>query len=328
MRDELSHIRNYEADRRQQILMEHEKYMESLYARFPQLKKLDEQINGLKKSIISMTLARLQGRVSGQELTGLEQRMDQLRREKADLLKQFNIDPDSLQPRWNCRACSDTGWVYIDDEHAVPCQCSIEERRRLHQQAAGLPARIADASFDKVNYNLYQPQYREQARRIFEYVKQFCQELKPCSGQGLFIHGPTGSGKSYLLGCIANSLSQRMTVKYVVYADFLDSLRATYSLRDGEVTEQDLIDEVRNVDLLLLDDLGVEKPTEFALKNLAQIIDYRYRYCLPLVVTSNFTLEELIRRSQNDLYGERIAWRLSECCSKIMELKGNLRLNL
>src|SRR5690606_25300975 len=108
VRDELSHIRNYEADRRQQILMEHEKYMESLYARFPQLKKLDEQINGLKKSIISMTLARLQGRVSGQELTGLEQRMDQLRREKADLLKQFNIDPDSLQPRWNCRACSDT----------------------------------------------------------------------------------------------------------------------------------------------------------------------------------------------------------------------------
>jgi DNA replication protein DnaC len=80
--------------------------------------------------------------------------------------------------------------------------------------------------------------------------------------------------------------------------------------------------------LLLLDDLGVERPTEFSLKNLAQIIDYRYRNCLPLVVTSNFTLEELIQRSQNDLYGERIVWRLSECCSNMLELKGNLRLNL
>ena len=107
-----------------------------------------------------------------------------------------------------------------------------------------------------------------------------------------------GVGKSYLMGCIANYLCSRMSVRYLVYADFLDSLRATFNSRDSEYSEQQLVDEVKNVGLLLLDDLGVERPTEFSLKNLAQIIDYRYRNCLPLVVTSNFTLEELIQRTE------------------------------
>jgi DNA replication protein DnaC len=118
-----------------------------------------------------------------------------------------------------------------------------------------------------------------------------------------------------------------MSVRYLVYADFLDSLRATFN-REAEQSEQQLVDEVKNVDLLLLDDLGLEKPTEFSLKNLAQIIDYRYRNLKPLVVTSNFTLPELVRRFQTDLYGERIVWRLGEMCSNILELKGNLRMIL
>lgn len=328
MRDELAHIRNQAADERHRVLTAHEKHLESLYARYPKLKENARQIEDAKKKIITMTLAKLRGGRPDSEITLLEARLEQLRHQRAELLKKYNIPQEALEPQWTCRHCQDSGWVYISDGQATPCQCQIARRQGYLRQVADLPARIAHASFAKVNFDLYPPPFRAQAKKIFAYVKEFCDTLQENSSQGLYIHGPTGSGKSYLMGCIANYLSSRMSVKYLVYADFLDSLRATYSSRDSGYSEQQLVDEVRNVGLLLLDDLGVERPTEFSLKNLAQIIDYRYRNCLPLVVTSNFTLEELIQRSQSDLYGERIVWRLSECCSNMLELKGNLRLNL
>lgn len=328
MRDELAHIRNQVAEERQKVLDIHAKHLASLYAKFPELKQKALQIEDTKKQIISMTLAKLRGQAPDNEITLLEGRLELLRQEKVELLKKYDVTPESLEPQWNCSRCQDTGWVYINEEQAAPCQCQIARRQGFLRRAAALPARIADASFAKVDYNLYQPPFRAQAKKIFTYVKNFCDTLENNANQGLYIHGPTGSGKSYLMGCIANYLSPRMSVKYLVYADFLDALRATFNTRDSGFSEQQLVSEVKNVDLLLLDDLGVERPTEFSLKNLAQIIDYRYRNCLPLVVTSNFTLEEHIRRSQSDLYGERIVWRLSECCSNMLELKGNLRLNL
>ena len=328
MRDDLAHIRNLMAEERHRILAAHERHLESLYSQYPQLRHNARLIEDTKKQIITMTLAKLKGELPDGEVTALEERLEELRQQRADLLKQYKIPPESLEPQWSCRRCQDTGWIYMEDGQAAPCQCQIARRREYLRRAADLPARIADASFAKVNYNLYPPPFRAQAKKIFTYVKEFCDSLEENPGRGLYIHGPTGSGKSYLMGCIANYLCSRMSVRYLVYADFLDSLRATFNSRDSEYSEQQLVDEVKNVGLLLLDDLGVERPTEFSLKNLAQIIDYRYRNCLPLVVTSNFTLEELIQRSQNDLYGERIVWRLSECCSNMLELKGNLRLNL
>lgn len=328
MRDELAHIRNQTDEQRKKIMEEHEKCLASLFNKFPELKERETQIREIKKQIISTTLAKLRGQAPDSKIIRLEQQLEQLYQERASLLKEYNIPQKSLEPQWSCQHCQDTGWVYIDNRQAVPCQCQVSRRRKFLRSAVDLPARIADASFAKVNYNLYQPPFRTQAKKIFSYVKDFCDTLKDNPNQGLYIHGPTGSGKSYLIGCVANYLSSQMSVKYLVYADFLDSLRATFSTRDSGYSEQQLVDEVKNIKLLLLDDLGVEKPTEFSLKNLAQIIDYRYRNCLPLVVTSNFTLEELIQRSRNDLYAERIVWRLSESCSNILELKGNLRLNL
>lgn len=327
MKDDLAHIRNLADEQRRIILAQHQQTLNSLFDKHPDIKANYMQAERLKKQIISLTLAKLKGQALDGEIIELEQCLDNLRQDRLSLLKQHRISPDSLEPKWACRNCQDTGMVYINDRYQ-PCTCLAAKQITMMRRAVSLPTRLAEAAFDKANFELYQPQFRSQARKIFDYVKGFCDNLKAQPSKGLYVHGPTGSGKSYLMGCIANYLCPQMSVKYMVYADFLDLVRATYNSRETELSEQQMIDEVKNVDMLLLDDLGVEKPTEFSLKNLAQIIDYRYRNCLPLVVTSNFTLEELIQRSQTDLYGERIVWRLSECCSNMLELKGNLRLNL
>ena len=100
--------------------------------------------------------------------------MDPAAREKADLLTNSTSIPIPTRNPGGIAARAAIRLVYIDDEHAVTLPVFHRgSAAALHQQKAGLPARIADAPLDKVNHNLYQPQYRERARRIFEYVKQF-----------------------------------------------------------------------------------------------------------------------------------------------------------
>lgn len=327
MRDDLSHIRDQRAERRAQILQQHKQNLADLYNKYPELGRLARDIESIRREIAGKVLGHMQGGSLEQDVVELEQKLAQLRSERAELLSRYQLNPDVLEPAWECKKCQDTGRVYIDDETIRDCECARAGRLTFRQQSVGLPVRLASASFEQVDFQLYPDKFRKQAQQVFGIVEQYClTQDKALNGKGLFIHGGTGAGKSFLLGCIANRLVQTLTVKYMVYADFLDTLRSSFGTRDTGL-EQDLVSMVNNVDLLLLDDLGVEKPTEFALKSLAQIIDFRYRNCKPVVVTSNFTLEELKNRTQNDLYGERIVWRLIETCN-ILNLEGNIRLNL
>lgn len=326
MNDDLLHIRNQADAERELVIRQHRAWLAELFIRHPQLQVNFAETKRVQEQIISATLQKMRGQPLAAEIHELEARLGELVQRREALLAEANIDPALLEPKWNCPVCQDTGVVEQAGKLA-DCVCNQARRAQLLQRRANLPPRIANATFAAANFALYAPEHRAQAKKIYSYVQKFARGLNSASGQGLFIHGPTGSGKTYLLGCIANELLTAMSVRYMVYADFLDSLRATFN-RGSEDSEWELVEGVKNVDLLLLDDLGVERPTEFAMKHLAQIIDYRYRNLKPLVVSSNFTITELIRRSQTDLYGERIVWRLKEYCQNILELKGNLRLSL
>lgn len=324
MKDDLIHIRNPAEEERMAVLAQFDKHMEELFRRYPKLRANYEQATSLRKQIISASIAKLRGDALAENVIELEQRLHYLLDQRLELLREYKIDPAALSPQWKCPRCQDTGMVLVGDRYSA-CTCREARRLQFLRERAELPLRIASASFAASDFSLYQPQLRGQAKKIYAYVQKFCDVIKTDPrGKGLYVYGPTGSGKSYLLGSIANYLLGHLSVRYLVYADFLDQLRASFEPGSG-YSEQQLMDEVKGVDLLLLDDLGVEKPSEFSLKYLAQIIDYRYRNLKPLVVTSNYTLAELVQRSQRDFYTERIVWRLKEMCANILELKGNLR---
>lgn len=328
MKNEFSLLPYGDEEQRRHIQYEHKKRLDSLLTKHPQLKTNYEGATALRKQIISATLGKLQGEAPDPQIVAMGNRLAELLAERKRLLAELKIGEDLLEPRWNCQQCQDTGLVLSQGSY-LPCPCVEAKRTNFFRQQANLPLRYALADFCTVKFDVYEPELRPQAKKIYNYVKKFCAELKNKKGsdRGLYIHGPTGSGKSYLLGCVVNYLIDSMSVRYLVYADFLDQIRASFN-RDAQETEQELMEAVKKVDLLLLDDLGTEKPSEFSLKYLAQIVDYRYRNLKPMVVTSNFTLKELIERSKTDLYGERIVWRLGEMCSNLIELKGNLRIIL
>ena len=140
------------------------------------------------------------------------------------------------------------------------------------------------------------------------------------SGLGLLIYGNPGSGKSYLSFAIANKLLTKQTpVICISINGLLERIRETYS-RWGTEGETEILKSLSNADLVVLDDLGIEQSTDWSISKIYNIIDSRYRNKLPLIVTTNKSIDDL-----KELYGERTIDRLLEMCTPIQNNGPSIR---
>lgn len=112
----------------------------------------------------------------------------------------------------------------------------------------------------------------------------------------LVLRGGYGSGKTHLAAAIANeALQARAQVLFAVVPDLLDHLRSAFA-PNSPVQYDELFEGVRSTHLLVLDDLGTESATPWAQEKLYQIINFRYNYQMPTVVTTNRRLEQIDER--------------------------------
>ena len=136
---------------------------------------------------------------------------------------------------------------------------------------------------------------------------------------GLLLFGDVGTGKSFAAGCIANALlDQDVPVLMTNFPAILARLCGTF----GE-DRTDFLDSLGDYDLLIIDDLGAERNTEYALEQMFSIIDSRYRCNKPLIVTTNLKLDEL--KHPPDLAHARIYDRILERCAPILFAGKNFR---
>ena len=136
---------------------------------------------------------------------------------------------------------------------------------------------------------------------------------------GLLLFGDVGTGKSFLAGCIANALLDRdIPVLMTNFPTILARLCGTFG--EGRTA---FLDSPGDYDLLIIDDLGAERNTEYALEQMFSIIDSRYRCNKPLIVTTNLKLDELKRPP--DLAHARIYDRILERCAPILFAGKNFR---
>lgn len=206
----------------------------------------------------------------------------------------------------------------------VSCRCRAERRyqeEQMLQQDKDMRAmealkrqslmdeRLRDVSFDsfrKTNDNAYN------LKLCLRYANHFDEML--AKNQGLLFYGGVGTGKTFAAACIANHLlNRRIPVIMTSFVKLLESMQG-FSEDDSA-----LIARLNRAKLLIIDDLGAERSTDYALEKVYDIVDSRYRAKLPIILTTNLSMTEL--KESTDIRYTRIYDRIFEMCYP-MQFKG------
>lgn len=224
------------------------------------------------------------------------------------MLTSSNTDPESQKPEI-CPICGGVGFLRrdlpVNDPNfgkLVPCICQQNETNRVAQsrlyQLSNLEA------FKTMTFSSFSVQGRlglgDEQIRSLQYALSQAQQFAGNPRGWLLLMGTYGCGKSHLAAAIANTCVEfGMKTIFLTVPDLLDWLR--YSYDAGDETFERRFEEIRNVNLLVLDDLGAQNATNWAAEKLFQIIDYRYIRKLPTVVTTNLDLDDLDDRIRSRL---------------------------
>jgi DNA replication protein DnaC len=199
----------------------------------------------------------------------------------------------------------------------------IRQNHALHKQKI-ISAEYADKNFAKMVFaadNGSNPRLTEICKK---FVGKFSEMYK--SGAGLYLWGRPGTGKTFFAAAICNSLLEKIDFgkPHSPYTNAaimrINSLvDKIYKSSNNQNTTEEIMDRLRNFDLVLLDDLGAEGSTEYRLSQVFNLIETRYTSQKPTIITSNLSIAEYAAKS---LQHERIADRIFEMCVPI-EVKGS-----
>jgi len=212
-------------------------------------------------------------------------------------------DNEELSPE--CPRCHGAGWLYDADRHiTIPCECLVAASAIRHQERlrewSNLPQGTEDLTF--TNFKRKGPSIQN----ALTTAKAFADGK--LEARWLIMQGERGLGKTHLaIAIVRHRLTAGDPVnwgKYVHAPELLDDLRSTF----GEETRenyQTVFSRYKDVPLLVLDDLGVEKWSPWVEEKLDQLFDWRWLRRLETVVTTNCKLTEFPGRIQDRLDDRR-----------------------
>ncbi|MGQ0603616.1 MAG: ATP-binding protein [Anaerolineales bacterium] len=213
-------------------------------------------------------------------------------------------DPD-------CPKCHGLGYVRVERDFTDPnfgkvsvCSCRLPHLQLLQAQQLRADSNIESLAGKTFENFLPEgvspdPHIRATVHAAYDRCKAFAEKPE----NWLLLIGTYGCGKTHLAAAIANhSLANGLPALFLNTPDLLDFLRETFAPK-SETTYSDRFDEIRDAPLLILDDLGTESPTQWAIEKLYQLLNYRYNAHLPTVITTNKRIEDI---------EPRVASRLSD----------------
>lgn len=231
------------------------------------------------------------------------------------------IDEDGYLCCGKCRTRKEYEVNFGDKPFKVPvlCECEkekrrqeeeLEKKRKQMERIATLKKNsLMDKKFELCSFDTVTvtDANRRQLKVCKRYAEKFDEML--AKNQGLLLYGDVGTGKTHLACCVGNYLMEHMTTVFAT--SLVKILQKAKSFRDAEDEERYLA-RMNLADLLILDDLGAERSTDYALEIVYNVIDGRYRCGKPMIVTTNLTLPEM--QDTTDIRYKRIYDRIFEIC--------------
>lgn len=229
-----------------------------------------------------------------------------------------HIGEDGLVYCGKCGSRKQLRVKFGDKTHVVRCVCKceskeLEEKKKQEEYEEQMrrinrlkEASMMDKKYREVTFDKYE--VREENKKVFEMAKKYVDRFQDMykKNQGLLLYGPVGAGKSFTAACIGNYLLDN--AKPVIMTSFVKILQDIWE----NDREAEYITILNSASLLIVDDLGTERETDYALEKVYNIIDSRVRANKPMIITSNLELNDMMECE--DIRKKRIYDRILECC--------------
>ena len=226
-----------------------------------------------------------------------------------------------------CEFCGGTGWEPVDEKGVRLCRCRLEDHRLQMLTRARIPKRYENCSFENF---MVEDVGAGMTIRYALNTSQILVREYPAIDIGLLFLGPCGVGKTHLAVATIKALINRgFPCLFYDFRDLLKEIQDSYN-PISQMTELKVLEPVYDAEVLVLDELGASKPTDWVRDTMTQIINTRYNDKKLTIFTSNYLDEPQNPNEEKleDRVGVRLRSRLYEMCKVVMIKGDDYRLKL
>lgn len=300
-------LKEYE-QKRNHALIDLDRRKQELYSSNKKLQEIDSTINTYA---INISKSILTNPNNSSYVDELKNKIFSLQSEKQNILNSLNINAAYFKPNFECNICEDTGYVK-DGTNFNLCNCIKQKLFNIEFNKCNI-SNLKNNNFDNFNINLYSNDInedlyssnispKENIENIKDIALSFINNFDNSDEKNLLFTGNTGLGKTFLSDCIANELLKLgKTVLYQTAPVMLDSI-IDYRFNKNNAN---IYENILDVDLLIIDDLGTECMNSMKFSELFNVINTRLlnqnNHITKTIISTNLNLKEL-----RDKYDERI----------------------
>jgi DNA replication protein DnaC len=211
-----------------------------------------------------------------------------------------------------CPKCYGSGMEVVPGRGARRCECRKQKSQANQLDKVGIPKRYADCHFH--SYTVYNKTQNEALKYAFRLANEY-----PAVERGLLFMGTVGVGKTHLAVSILKGLSERgFACLFYEFGALLKEIQDSYNTQT-QASELKVLSPVFDAEVLVLDEIGASKPTEWVRDTMAHIINTRYNDKKLTIFTTNYMDDRKIEKDETleDRIGVRLRSRLFEMCRTV-----------
>ena len=221
---------------------------------------------------------------------------------------------ENANQRVVCSSCSGTGWELVADKGVRPCHCRTDERRAKLFADARIPKLYSESSLQT-----YQPSKGNLSQlRAFNFAHTFVRDY-PVVDRGILFMGSVGVGKTHLsVGIMRGLMEKGISCRFYEYRSLLKEIQNSYN-PNTNASEMDILAPIIECEVIVMDELGAAKPSEWVQDIIGLIINARYNEKRFTILTTNYIddRQSSVEETLGDRIGARLRSRLYQMCKTV-----------